>query len=302
AVDDVSFNLDLEKSGILTIAGERGSGKTTIARLILRFIKPDKGEILYRGQNIWKMNKKELKNYRRKVQAVFQDPFAAFNPIYKVDHLLRATIKKFGLAKSEKETEDLLLKSFEFLKLRPEMLSKYPSQLSGGERQRVMLCRAILPKPDLIIADEPVSMLDTTIRIGVLEEMLKVKEQFGVSFIYITHDLATASVLGGDVMILYQGSAVEMGPIDKVLRRPAHPYTQLLVSSIPSPDPDRKSSFLDLSKMTAPTQEKGEIKTGRIKGCKFYSRCDRRRESCLSESPQMLEMGDRLVRCPFAED
>jgi peptide/nickel transport system ATP-binding protein len=247
------------------------------------------------------MNKKSLKDYRRKVQAVFQDPFAAFNPIYKVDHLLNTTIKKFRLAKSSSETRELLEKDFELLKLRPEILDKYPGELSGGERQRVMLCRAILPKPDLILADEPVSMLDTTIRIGVLEEMLKVRNQFGISFIYITHDLATASVLGGDVMIMYQGSVVEKGPIAKVLNKPAHPYTRLLVNSIPSPDPDQKSDFLDLSKMKAPTQEMGENEIAITHGCKFYERCGNNQESCRNERPSLLLFGDRLVRCPLSE-
>lgn len=297
AVDDVTFSLDFREPEILTIASESGGGKTTTARLILRFIKPTSGEVLYRGQNIWEMSKKDLRFYRMKVQAVFQDPYTAFNPIYKVDHLLRKTIKKFNLSNSNYETEELLLKSFELLRLRPEILNKYPHQLSGGERQRVMLCRAILPKPDLVIADEPVSMLDTTIRIGALEEMLKVKERHTVSFIYITHDLATASFLSGNVMIMYRGSATEMGSIGKVLKEPLHPYTQLLVDSIPTPNPEKRSDFFDLSRMSAPTQEYGKNHLETVKGCKFYARCNKHVKKCLNEKPQLRKVGDWWVRC-----
>jgi peptide/nickel transport system ATP-binding protein len=299
AVNDVSFKIDFNNPETLTIAGESGSGKTTTAKLILRLIKPISGSIFYRGQNIWKMNKKGLRHYRMKVQAVFQDPFAAFNPIFKVDHLLRMTIKNFKLAESDDEVEELLVQSLEVMRLRPEILDKFPRALSGGERQRLMLARAILPKPDIILADEPVSMLDTTIRVGVLEEMLKLKKQYGISFIYITHDLATAAYMGGKVLIMFQGMTTEMGPIRKVLKEPMHPYTQLLVSSIPQPDPKRRSEFLNIKNMES--QESGALRKKRSKGCPFFDRCSNNSIKCSKEVPPLIKVGEtaptRWVRC-----
>ncbi len=299
AVKDVTFDIDFDNAGVLTIAGESGSGKTTTARLILRLLRPSSGSIFYRGQDIWTMTKNELEHYRMKVQAVFQDPFAAFNPIYKVDHLLKRTIKNFKLAESDSDMQDLLAKNLEFMRLRPEILEKFPRALSGGERQRIMLVRAILPKPDLILADEPVSMLDTTVRLGVLEEMLRVKKEYGISFVYITHDVATAAFIGGDVLIMFQGMVMEKGPIGKVLKEPKHPYTRLLVNSIPRPNPRKRSSFLDVKKMES--QESGELIKERIGGCPFYDRCSNYSDKCSSEMPLLLRVGEtapvRWVRC-----
>jgi peptide/nickel transport system ATP-binding protein len=299
AVKNVSFDIDFNDPDFLTIAGESGSGKTTIARLILRLIKPVSGSITYNGQNIWTMNRKDLQHYRMKVQAVFQDPFAAFNPIYKVDHLLRRTIKNFGLAESQSDTEKLLAESLEIMRLRPEILDKYPRALSGGERQRIMLARAILPHPDLIIADEPVSMLDTTIRIGVLEEMLKVKERLGISFVYITHDLATAAYIGGNVLIMFQGMATEMGQIKQVLQKPMHPYTRLLVNSIPQLNPEKREEFFNLQKMES--QESGRVRQNESQSCPFRNRCSEYSEKCTPETPPLIKVGaiapTRWVRC-----
>lgn len=299
AVKNVSFNVDFIEPEVLTIAGESGSGKTTIARLILRLIKPVSGSISYQGQNIWAMNKKALQHYRMKVQAVFQDPFAAFNPIFKVDHLLRRTIKNFKLAESTDDMEKLLAQSLDIMRLRPEILDKFPRALSGGERQRIMLARAILPNPDLILADEPVSMLDTTIRIGILEEMLKVKERLGISFIYITHDLATAAYIGGNVLIMFQGMATEMGPIKQVLKEPMHPYTQLLVNSIPQMNPEKRTDFFNLQRMES--QESGKIRQEKVMGCPFYDRCGEYSERCMTETPPLIKVGamapTRWVRC-----
>lgn len=299
AVKNVSFDIDFNDPDFLTIAGESGSGKTTIARLILRLIKPVSGSISYNGQNIWTMNRTDLQHYRMNVQAVFQDPFAAFNPIYKVDHLLKRTIKNFGLAESQSDTEKLLAQSLEIMRLRPEILDKYPRALSGGERQRIMLARAILPHPDLIIADEPVSMLDTTIRIGVLEEMLKVKERLGISFVYITHDLATAAYIGGNVLIMFQGMAVEMGQIKQVLQKPMHPYTRLLVNSIPQLNPEKRVEFFNLQKMES--QESGRVRQNEGLGCPFRDRCNEHSDKCTPETPPLIKVGaiapTRWVRC-----
>ncbi len=286
AVDGVSFRLPEGESIIFTIAGESGSGKTTIARLILGFIKPTSGEILYRGRNIWEMDKNEWRKYRREVQAIFQDPYGSFNPLHKVDHIFWIPIRKFKLAETREEAYDLIVKSLEAVGLRAEeVLGKYPHQLSGGQRQRLMLARAFLLRPRLIIADEPVSMIDASLRANILNLMLDLKDKLGVSFIYITHDLSTAHYVSNRIMILYRGVITEMGDIDKVVYNPVHPYVQLLLDSIPVPDPEERWR----ERITLPKMEL-EVEEEHIHGCKFYERCPIANDKCRNTKPQLVEV------------
>lgn len=290
AVDNVSFSIPGEKPVIFVLAGESGSGKSTIARIILRFIKPDKGEVLYRGRNILTFNSKELLLYRREVQAVFQDPYSAFNPVYPVDHILSLTARRMGVAQG-KEIEEVIDEALISVGLRPEEIrGKYPYQLSGGQRQRILLARALIPRPRLIVADEPVSMLDASLRAEILNLMLDLKAEHRVSFLYITHDLSTASYVGDYIAVLYKGSLAEVGPIDDVVSNPYHPYTQLLMSSIPIPDPSKRWQ----EKIAAP-----EISVARepVSGCKFYDRCPLRKEECRRAPPPLKKVGNRHVAC-----
>jgi len=293
AVDDVSFSIPEGKPLILTLAGESGSGKTTTANLILGFIKPTSGEVLYRGKNIWKMSKKEWREYRKEVQAVFQDPYGTFNPVHKVDHVLKTPIKKFKLANSEEEANELISKALEMVGLRAEeILGKYPHQLSGGQRQRIMLARAFLTKPKLIVADEPVSMIDASLRAGILNIMLNMKKS-GVSFLYITHDLSTAYYISDEIIIMYLGSIMEMGSSDIVMEEPLHPYTQLLLDSIPIPDPTHRwKEKIKLSAMKL--SERNKMRTG----CKFYEQCPRRMTQCAKKKPSLINVGkEHWVAC-----
>ena len=287
ALDDFSLTLYDDKPMITAIAGESGSGKTTLARLILDFIKPTSGEILWQGRDLHKMSKQELAGYRRQCQAVFQDPYAAFNPFYRVDHVFHMAITEFKLARSRAEAEEIVDDALKVVGLRPqEILGKYPHQLSGGQRQRIIVARAFLPKPRLIVADEPVSMIDASLRAMILDIMLKLKEEFGISFLYITHDLSTAYQISDRIFILYEGSISETGDATGVISNPQHPYTQLLIGSVPTPDPALKwDQDIEVS-------AEDELGRGAKAGCKFYGRCPHAMEECNRSRPQLYSVGE----------
>ena len=241
ANDNVSLAMAEAPPRLLSIVGESGSGKTTAARTLLGLQKPTSGRALWRGKDIYGLRKGDMHAFRSEVQAVFQDPYGIFNPFYKINRVFDLTIKKFNLATSRKEREDLIEDALRVVNLRPpDVLGRYPHQLSGGERQRVMLARAYLMKPKLIVADEAISMLDVAVRAVIMNILLDFKEQAGMSTVFITHDLSAAHYLGGDIMVMRRGQVVETGSVDKVLQSPEHPYTQLLLDSIPSPDPDQR--------------------------------------------------------------
>ena len=241
ALKDFSLTLKEDEPTILTVAGESGSGKTTLAMLLLGFIAPTTGEILYRGQNITTLRGPDRIAYRREVQAVFQDPFAVFNPFYTVDHLLTVPIKQFKLAKSGKDARDKMHEALTAVGLRPEdVLGRFPHQLSGGQRQRINVARALLLKPRLLIADEPVAMVDASLRAHILESLKNMHRDHGVTIIYITHDLTTAYHVADSITVLYRGDVVEKGDVESVIRNPQHAYTRLLVDSIPWPNLDQK--------------------------------------------------------------
>tara|TARA_B110000014_G_C20100624_1_gene577674 strand:- start:810 stop:1676 length:867 start_codon:yes stop_codon:yes gene_type:complete len=239
AVNNISLNIDSEKPMIRAIAGESGSGKTTLARMILGLIPPTEGELFFQGQNINKLNNEDRLNFRKSVQPIFQDPFGVFNPFYKIDRVLNTPLIKFQVSNNKTEIKDRIETALNSVGLRPdETLGRYPHELSGGQRQRIMVARALILEPKVIVADEPVSMVDASLRATILESIYKFKEEQNISVIYITHDLTTAHQLCDDIMVLYAGNMVEAGPIDLIVRNPSHPYTKLLVNSIPFPDPD----------------------------------------------------------------
>ena len=287
ALQDFSLTLYDDQPMITAIAGESGSGKTTLARLILDFIKPTSGEILWRGRNLHKMSRKELMAYRHECQAVFQDPYAAFNPFYRVDHVFHMAVTEFKLARRKADEARIIGEALEVVGLRPqEILGKYPHQLSGGQRQRLIVARAFLLKPRLIVADEPVSMIDASLRAMILDIMLKLKDEFGISFLYITHDLSTAYQISDRIFILYEGTVSETGDATVVIGNPRHPYTQLLIGSVPTPDPALKwSEEIDVS-------AEEELGKGDKAGCRFSSRCPHVMEECHRSPPRLYEVGE----------
>ncbi len=236
AVDDVSFAV--QEGQTLVLAGESGSGKSTIAKLILHAIPKDSGKIIFNGTEI-SGKKEDLRKIRMGVQMVYQDPYDSINPQMKIKDIISEPLEIHKIGDSKKRT-GLVLEALREVRLEPadDIMEKYPHMLSGGQRQRVVLARALILKPKMIIADEPVSMLDVSIRAEVLELMEGLRKKYNISFLYITHDLATARYFGQKIAILYKGKIVEIGPIEEVLFSPKHPYTQALLDAISEPDPN----------------------------------------------------------------
>lgn len=281
AVDNVSFSLPDDRPTITGLVGESGSGKTTLALLLLGHTHPTTGQIIFRGKDLAKMSKQERFEFRRVVQPIFQDPFAAFNPFYRVDHVLTTPIARFRLASSEREARKRMDEALEVVGLRPsETLGRFPHQLSGGQRQRIMVARAMLCRPKLIVADEPVSMVDASLRATILDGLQRLNRDMGISIVYITHDLTTAYQVCDNVIVMYGGSIVEAGHAEKVIRTPQHPYTQLLVSSIPTMDRSQRwaEEEVEESVTTAPRK---------ITGCKFAPRCRFVMDECWQAQPPL---------------
>ncbi|HKG89095.1 MAG TPA: ABC transporter ATP-binding protein [Nitrososphaeraceae archaeon] len=238
AVDDVS--LTIEKGKVFVLAGGSGSGKTTLARLILRAIDPDSGSIVFDGEDITRNTGKKLKKFRVNTQMIHQDPYTSINPRMKIMDVIMEPLNIYNKQDSKQQRIEKVLKSLEDVRLEPaiDIAEKFPHMLSGGQRQRVSLARAIVLKPKLIVADEPVSMLDVSIRAEILEIVKTLKDKFQISYLYITHDLSTARYIGDNIAIMFNGKIVETGPIDRVLLNPLHSYTQALIDAVSEPNPN----------------------------------------------------------------
>ena len=240
ALHPMSFALDGDVPQIISIVGQSGSGKSTMGSLMLGFNPPSSGEVLYEGKNLATLGAAQGLEFRKNVQAVFQDPYACFNPFYRVDHALKFPFKRFGLSQGDDHTQQAMEDACEAVGLDPNLiLRRYPHQLSGGQRQRLIVARALMLSPKLLIADEPVSMVDASLRATILKNIYDLKDKHGISILYITHDLATAYHVSDYVIVLYQGRIAEAGPPKQVIGDPQHPYTQLLIDSIPWPDVNR---------------------------------------------------------------
>ncbi len=285
ALDNFNMTIDETPATITTIAGESGSGKTTLANLVLGFIKLTSGHIIFDGEDITDMTDSQLKAYRRNVQAVFQDPFGVYNPFYRIDHVFDLVNTHFNLSDNQSEYRDMVEAGLNVVGLYGEdVLRKYPHQLSGGQRQRIMMARAYMIKPRLIVADEPVSMVDASLRASILDAMLRLRDDHNISFLYITHDLSTAYQIGDQIYMLYQGTTAERGAAMDVIDAPQHPYVQLLIDSVPVPDPTDKWDV----NISLPSEE--EMRTAASVGCRYYPRCPHRMDRCLEEQPPLYKM------------
>ena len=282
AVDDVSFAIGERE--IVALAGESGSGKSTIARLLARIYQPTSGVITYEGKPLSALrSRRDRLRYSGQVPMVFQDPFASINPVFSVSHGVLRSLKLHRRELTARQRADELARVFEVVGLGAEMLARYPYELSGGQRQRVGFAQALVTRPKLILADEPVSMLDVSIRIGLLNLMAELRDEQGVSILYITHDIASARYVADRLIVMYAGQIAESGPIDEVLTNPRHPYTQLLLSAAPDP---RAESSVDAE------TDRGE--PPRVidpsPGCRFRWRCPLAIDICEQVTPVLGQL------------
>jgi oligopeptide/dipeptide ABC transporter ATP-binding protein len=290
ALRDVSLAIDQDRPSITAVVGESGSGKTTLARVLLGLVPPTTGRVLYQGQDLRRLGSTARQTFRRDVQAVFQDPYEVYNPFYRVDHVLATPVRKFKLAKTSVEARKLIEAALEAVGLQPgEILGRFPHQLSGGQRQRIMVARAVLLRPKLIVADEPVSMVDASLRATILGTLQSLRKKFGISIVYITHDLATAYQISDAIVVMYRASVVEAGAVDPIVKQPNHPYTQLLIASIPRVSVDR-------GWMSDAAPVRAEMTANR--GCSFSDRCPVVMAKCGTAIPPLYRTEvDRAAAC-----
>ncbi len=297
AVDNVSF--DIKQGEVYSLVGESGCGKTTTGRLLTRLEDPTSGHIYFHKKDIANLKGKELKAFRRNVQMIFQDPYESLNPRLTVFATVAEPLIVHHVGDTIDEREDLAAKALEAAELKPasEYLHRYPHELSGGQRQRVAIARALVLRPEFIVADEPVSMLDVSIRSGILNLLLELREKYGIPYLFITHDLSVARYMSDRIGVMYLGTLVETGDTEKIINNPHHPYTRALLSSVPVPDPyykrQRKKIKGDLpSPIDVP------------KGCRFHPRCIFAKKGiCDAKDPPIIEVeSGHIVKCHFAKD
>ena len=286
AVDGISF--EIYKQQVFALVGESGCGKSTTGKLIVKLLEPTDGKIYLEGRDVTHIrSKEEILAYRRRVQIIFQDPFSSMNPRFRIFDILEEPLLIHGIGETKAEREELIYKALEMVKITPpeEYVGRFPHMLSGGQRQRVAIARALILNPTFIVADEPVSMLDVSIRAEILELMKQLKEKMGVTYLYITHDMSTARYFADWMAVMYLGRIVEMGPVEKVIDNPLHPYTRALLAAVPEPKPERRNIIKELP-------IKGEVPNAVDipPGCRFHPRCIYAQKGlCDVEQPQLIE-------------
>lgn len=284
-------SIDLHRGEIVALVGESGSGKTTLARALARIFTPDEGEVRFRGEP--QKGRVNRRSYYKHIQLVYQDPFASLNSLKTIRHIIGRTLQihhKLGRDELEQRILDLL----ELVALTPakDYIDRYPTSLSGGQRQRISIARALAVEPDILLADEPTSMLDVSIRLDVLNLLDKIRRERDVAILYITHDIASARYISDRMCVMYSGELVESGPTEQVVSSPSHPYTQLLLDSAPDPSrvkPDEPDASLSIDEPADPSQQ--------IVGCRFSPRCPQVMDICLERRPPMLEAGASQAKC-----
>jgi oligopeptide/dipeptide ABC transporter ATP-binding protein len=293
AVDGISFNIN--KGETLGLVGESGCGKTTVGRTILRLIEPTSGEIIFEGVDITKLHKKELRKLRCNIQMVFQDPQSSLNPRMTIKNIVGEPLVVNKRARG-RELEERVLKLLEIVGLNPDHLNRYPHEFSGGQRQRIGIARALALSPKLIVLDEPTSSLDVSVQAQVLNLLKNLQWKFGLTYLFISHDLSVIKNMSKRIAVMYLGKLVEVGDCDDIFEEPKHPYTQALMSAILDPDVEKRKERIIL-KGDVPSPENPPP------GCRFHPRCWRTISKCIKEEPKLIEIKKkRLVACHLAEN
>lgn len=291
AVEDVNFSI--KKDAVFGLVGESGCGKTTTGRLILRLIEPTEGKILFKGVDVTSLPDREMRRMRSKMQIVFQDPYESLNPRMSIFDIVAEPLRIQKIAKNESEVHQKVVQILEDLDIVPpeEYIYRFPHELSGGQRQRIAIARAFVLHPEFVVADEPLSMLDASIRSEVARLLLSIVKKFHCSFLYITHDIALARYMCDHIAVMYLGNIVEKGETDDVVEKPQHPYTEALLAAVPVPDPTARRTEVVI---------KGEVPSAvnPPSGCRFHTRCPYAWDRCKKEEPKLLPTeGSRVVAC-----
>lgn len=281
AVDDVSFHI--HKGETFGLVGESGCGKSTTGRSIVRLYDVTEGEVLFDGHNIAKMNEQQLKPFRKRMQTIFQDPYSSLNPGMNVTQLISEPMAIHGVM-NRKDQRDAVLSLLEKVGLKPEHAERYPHEFSGGQRQRISIARALSVRPEFILCDEPISALDVSVQAQVVNMLEDLQEEYGLTYLFIAHDLSMVRHISDRIGVMYLGKLVEVAPSDELYNHPAHPYTQALLSAIPIPDPKQAGSVISMLQGDLPSP------LAEIQGCKFASRCPFATERCRQEEPEWREI------------
>ncbi|WP_295158554.1 ABC transporter ATP-binding protein [uncultured Brachyspira sp.] len=297
AVDDIS--IDLKRGETLALIGESGSGKTTIGKLIMKLINPTSGSIIFENENINDFNKEKTAEYRRNVQMIFQDPYASMNPRFKIKDVLKEPLYIHNIDGDEKTYDDIVINALKDVKINPpeEFMERYPHMISGGQRQRIATARALILNPKLVVADEPVSMIDLSTRAEILYMMKELQTDKNLSYIYITHDLSTARYFADTIAVMYLGSIVEIGDADEIIDNPKHPYTKALIAAVPDASSGRVNIIKELP-------IRGEIPNASDipLGCRFHTRCIYAKDECRNYIPKLNNISERhSVSCILTE-
>lgn len=291
AVSNVSFNI--YEGETLSLVGESGCGKSTLGRLLLNLIEPTSGSVIFDGTDISKLSKKDMREIRKKMQIIFQDPYASLNPRMNVYKIISEPLLTHKMFKTSQETQERVKELLDKVGIRREFINRYPHQFSGGQRQRIGIARALALNPKLIICDEPVSALDVSIQSQILNLLYDLQNEFNLTYLFISHDLSVVRYISDRVCVMFLGKICEIGKTEDIYENPLHPYTKFLIDAVPKPDPKLRKEDKEMLNGEIPSP------VNPPSGCRFHTRCPYAKEICSQEEPEMKTYRDRMAACHF---